>query len=520
MCAYPKVLEQPAATHGELRLPSNWEHNNRRHFVRIVPPVPGCWNALVHAPCVCNEIVCTSNRVIGKVPLPTRHGVAELKYQAKRLAEKCGHQQPWELERVVESFTGSRKRRYEEAYQSILLKPLDAGDARIQSFVKAEKMDPAAKPNPDPRPIQARSPRYNLKIAQYLRPVEHCIYNIKGKDGMREVAKGLNQADRADLIKRKMAMFKRPVVFSIDCSRWDKHVSLDVLRVEHAFYKRVVPGQPEFERLLSWQEVNRCRTAGGIRYVVNGGRMSGDINTALGNCLLMVLMVRAAMKRMGIKLYSILDDGDDCLVFVEEEDFDRLSKELQKVFLDYGQELKIENVARDYRDVVFCQSRIVFNGKIDVMIRDWRKVLSHACCGTRHWNDPNLVRPMMGLVGSCELALNLGVPILQSFSQALIRMSKGLMASFKNMDTGLMYRLKAEFGQDHPQEIKEVAPVCEEARASFERTYGVERWRQLAIEDILRRWDLDSTIAQTFPVEWDHRWEDNTSLYVQLPQIF
>lgn len=475
----------------------------------------------MHSACVCNEIVSAVNRVLGVVPLPTRAGIAELRREARKMAAPYGHLDMWTNEQVLESFTGARHRRYEEAYNSLLVSPLCSSDARIQSFVKAEKFDPMAKINPDPRMIQARSPRYNFVLCKYLRPVEHIIYNLCDRHGVRAVAKGMNQRQRAATLVHKFSMFNNPVCFSIDCSRWDKHVSPEVLGVEHAFYKMLLPQHPEFDRLLSWQARNRCRTKGGVKYEVEGGRMSGDINTALGNCLLMVIMARAAMRSMRIKHYQLLDDGDDCLVLVEEEDFVTVSEQLQQKFLEYGQELKIENVAREIYDVIFCQSKIVFDGHDYLFVRDWRKVLSHACCGTKHWNEPPLVRPMMGLVGSCELALCKGIPILQAFAEALIRNSMGKIASMLNLETGLAYRVKAEYGAD--VDIKKEATsveITDEARNSFEKSFGVPDWEQRAIEEILSRWTISSVETTTVPIEWDHRWTDDRSLLVHIPQIY
>jgi len=522
VCAYPKVLEEVAAHHGKIRLPPDWGHNSARRFIRIVPPIPGLWNNFIHDSCACNELVGVTNRVLGKVPLPTEQGIKEIRHEMKLTARKCHPMEPWTYKQVLDTFHGHKRRIYEQAYAELQVSPLDHRDAYIKAFVKAEKMNPAAKINPDPRMIQARSPRYNLTIAKYLRPIEHYIYNLKGKSGLREVAKGLNQLERAELIKNKFAQFRNPVCFSIDASRWDKHVSYDVLQIEHDFYKRVVPNHPEFQRLLAWQLDNHIVTSNGLKYRAHGGRMSGDMNTGLGNCYLAVLMVRAAMRRLGIKKYEIVDDGDDCLVIVEEEDFSKISAELPRVFLEYGQELKVENIARDYRQVLFCQSRIVSNGIGDVMVRDWRKVMSGACCGTKRWNDPNMVRPMLGLVGTCELALCAGVPILQEFAKALIFNSHGKIANFEHLaGTGLDYRLKSEFGTvDQAKFLSKARDVTDDSRLDFEEAFGTPVWEQIEIEERLKRWTITDTTCADYASEYDHSWVDATHADNQIPEIY
>lgn len=510
-----------AAFHSGPNPPPTWdgEHNSKRRLIRIVPPIPGLWTCFTHASCLCNELVSSCNRVLGVVPLPSYDGLLALKRMARKLATRCGHLDEWSLERVLESFHGRRYVRYNMAYESLMVNPITAADARINSFVKAEKFNPWDKKNPDPRMIQARGPRYNLHIARFLRPVEHFIYNLTGPSGLRMVAKGLNQIDRADHIIRKFQLFRKPVCFSIDCSRWDKHVSLQVLRIEHAFYRMLFPNSPELDRLLNWQEDNRCRTAGGIKYDVGGGRMSGDINTALGNCLLMIIMVQAAMKQLGVDC-EIFDDGDDCLVFIEEENFDHVNNGLSDMFLSYGQELKIENVARQFTEVVFCQSRICWNGEGYIMCRNWAKVLSQSTSGTKHWNDPQLVRPMMGLLGDCELALSAGVPVLQAYALALRRMSRGKRTNTLNLEQGVVYRVNLEGSFNEVVSSARARKVSPKAREVFELAFGVPEWEQIAIEEILNNWDLDSETAIELPVEWSSEWDDNRQNCVYLPEIY
>jgi len=515
VCAYPKELKEVAAHHGTLHPPDNWEHKSfkDRHLVRIIPEVRGLWTPFVHSDCVCNEIVSATNRVLAKVPLPTDDGLKRLKDMARQLVGGRTFE-PWTLERVVESFKGSRRRLYQNAYEDLKHNPIWEKDAYIKAFIKGEKTDPFAKINPDPRMIQARSPRYNLKVAQYLRPIEHFIYNLRGKSGYRDVAKGLNQEERARTLIDKFSLFDKPVCFSVDCSRWDQHVSEQMLRLEHWVYKQLVP-DVEFSRLLEWQVKNRCFTKNGCKYTAVGGRMSGDINTALGNVLLMVLQIRTAMRNLGFKdhEYEIFDDGDDLLVIVEERDFEYVQANLVKEFLKFGQELKIENIAREINDIVFCQSKIVYNGEHFIFCRDWRKILSHATSGTKYWNDPNLVRPMMGLVGACELALSSGIPIIQEYAAALVRMSRGKVADFKNLESGYLYRLKSEVGdlslvEAYATSRNRERLITERARYEFEKTFGISKSEQLLIESQLRLWDLETTESRTVPVEWDHTWTD------------
>lgn len=438
-----------------------------------------------------------------------------LRRASKAMARKFPHGRVLTYDQVVKTFRGKRLAIYTRARETLKTNPLHEGDARIQAFVKAEKTNPDAKVNPDPRMIQARGPRYNLAIARYLRYVEHLIYNLEHR-GVRSVAKGMNQTQRAEAITRKFAAFYDTVCFSIDCSRWDQHVSLEILEVEHGFYQHFYPDSAELAQLLKWQRTNRCRTKNGVKYRVRGGRMSGDINTALGNCLLMVLMVRAVMDKMGVE-YDLFDDGDDCLIFINGRDFEAVSQQLPALFRLFGQELKVENVARQLSDIVFCQSRIVFNGVTNVMVRDWRKVLSQACCGTKHWNEPNMVRPMLGLVAACESVLCKGVPILAPFAAAMHRLSGGCVAKVNACDSGLLRRYEIETGRTDP--VYESSKITTAARVSFQETFGVDVGLQHAIERRLANWHLSTTESTTVVAELDHQWDPQYSSVAYIPEL-
>lgn len=502
MCAAPKSLEERAAHHGTPQPPGTKGCESRRRLVRIVPPIYGLWHCYTHTNCICNDTIACVNRVIGKVPLPNEVGLRRLRYGVRHVFTPR-IMAPLTLVEACATFKGTKNKLYKRALESLSLEPLSQRDARIKAFVKAERFNPEDKVNPDPRMIQARDPRYNLHLARYLRSVEHLVYGALDVFGLPIIVKCKNPLQRAELLLAKWELFTDPVCFSLDCSRWDKHVALDVLRVEHKFYRACYPGDAELNQLLKWQEKNSCVTSNGLRYKVVGGRMSGDMNTALGNCLLAVGMVYGAMFALGIKQFSVLDDGDDCLVIVERSDFERANARLPAIFLDYGQELKIENVACEPQGVVFCQSKLTWNGDQYTFARNWRKVLSQACTGTKHWNDPFMVRPMFGLLGDCEMAQHRGIPILQAFAVRLRQLSGGLRSSMAHMDSSYQYRI-AQYQLDDIANIKSRI-ITDRARVEFEKTWGVSPSEQIAIEKALFRWDPSEFYRDVGP-EYDKNW--------------
>lgn len=509
VCSHPKELETCTRNRPAIP-PPHWAHECKRGITRYVPPVEELYHPYVHANCVCNELVSATNRVLGDVTPPTPRGLRSLRRAARRMSSKLHPTTTLELEEVVRCFVGKRRTRYRNALQSFDTAPFCRKDARISAFVKAEKADPTAKVNPDPRMIQARNARYNILIAAYLKPMEHQLYQLRGgHTDSRLIAKGLNQQERARLLLSKMAAYSSPAVVSIDASRWDKHCSRQLIAIEHSVYLRLNPDR-FFRQLLSLQLRNRCVTANGVRYSVEGNRMSGDMNTALGNCLLMCICLESALTNLNIRKWDILDDGDDCLIIVEQSELHKLDA-LGPEFLSYGHELKIENVATIPENVVFCQCHPVNTGRGWNMIRPWRKVLSCGTSGTQHWHNPSEVRPMCGLIGDCELALNAGIPILQEYAIALRRISMGKRPKTVQADDGIIVRACKELGTNVEHlttRLHKIHPkrVTDEARLSFELAYGVTVDRQLDIERVLRGWDISVESAVPVPSELDHHW--------------
>lgn len=517
MCAAPKDLQEVADRHGTVRPPRHVGCESRRRLVRIVPPIYGLWHCFTHNSCVCNDVISCVNRVVGKTPLPTQEGLQRLRATAKIISRKIGDLVPLTLEEALATFKGTKHKLYQRAYESLKVKPLSERDSVIKAFVKAEKFNPEDKENPDPRMIQARDPRYNLHLSRFLRPLEHKIYSLQlGKS--RAIAKGLNPKQRAELLWQKWTMFSDPVCVSLDCSRWDKHVSLEVLDIEHAVYQRAYPGNNELQQLLGWQRINKCVTQNKLRYKVVGGRMSGDMNTASGNCLLMFTMVVTSMKNLGVRKYQIIDDGDDVLVIVERSDLETLKEKLPNEFLSYGQELKLENITDKYEEVDFCQAKPTWNGTEFVFARNWRKVLSQSCCGTKHWNDSHMVPGMFGLLGDCELAQHAGIPILQAFAIRLRQLSGGARARMVHMDSSYQYRIGSWY-RDTDLSTIQPKEITAFARYMFSKNWNVPVASQIEIERQIMAWTPD-IYYRDVPQEFlEGQWQQLTDPSIPLPTV-
>jgi len=398
-------------------------HGKRKCYRVFCPDVLGdARPSLIAQSCLENEVRGVLGRVLSLVPKPTWGAVANLRKEAdvlvRRLRKLAGvrHLSPWQRGQVYEKYGGSRRKRYAQAEESFVRgESLRKRDAEISAFVKAEKFWGAFK---DPRIIQFRTVRYNLELGTFLKPVEKLLYRLSGCKsmgglacmvGLPWVVKGLDSIGRAKVLQGKIGQFRHPVIVSLDASRFDKHVSEKVLEVEHGIYLALFGNDPLLRRLLQWQIVNKGRTMHGLKYSCRGKRMSGDMNTALGNCLVSLLLVLAVFRELGISKFQIHDDGDDCLIIVESDVWERHARcftgscvhvehcrqaisesdlawlgasassgtasdfsleSLRKrgvtattgpgIFGQYGFVMKVENVATELYQVVHCQTRPTF----------------------------------------------------------------------------------------------------------------------------------------------------------------
>jgi hypothetical protein len=448
---------------------------------------------------------------MGVVVKPSQPGIVRLKETAAWVASKipfCGEQ---DILDMPNRYGGAKKARYLQAVDKYLKFGVRSFDANCTMFVKPERFDGGEKINPDPRAIQFRSAVYCVALARFLQPIEHYIYEMSGFScgvpESRNIAKGLNQTQRAELLHCKMAAFRRPVVISLDASRFDKHVDIELLKVEHSVYASVNPSF-EFRSLLAMQLVNKVTTSTGLKYVVQGRRMSGDMNTALGNCLLMLIMLFSYLKFVEIRKWDSLDDGDDCLLIVEEEVLDLIQATVFPHFREYGMSMKVECVAHSIYEVIFCQSSVVeWSEARFKFVRNYKAVISKSLSGIRHWQDPKYRIKVLRAIAMCELVLNLGVPVLQSFACALLR-NVGKPIDLDLASDGLRARVSRELrALGVPLSRLKPQLVAECARTSFAAAFHCPVEEQVAYEAFFDGWVINVDDAYFTGDEWDvERW--------------
>jgi hypothetical protein len=465
----------------------------------------GEYRTFAHHDCEHNQLTALRERVLGAVPAPTPEGLEALRMTTRKMSRKFGKHKELAIREFPLCYGGSKLARYSRAAENILrLGGVDKRKAKIKCFIKFEKgLVNVNKPNPDPRAIQFRTPEYCVAVGRYLKPIEHGLYRLKG-DGIylpltRCIGKGLCSKRRALLLHEKMKGFRNPVMVSIDAKRFDQHCSLELLEIEHAFYLRA-NNSKEFAKLLSWQLHNRGTTTRGYKYAARGKRMSGDMNTGLGNCLLMVAMISTFINvhmrpHIEGKLHwDMLDDGDDAIIIIESHHLEILRATIEHAFLQFGHEISIDNVAYSMEQVEWCQARpIRYRGNEWKFVRDPRKVMANALAGVKYLEPSLKARSkLVNTVGLAEMILNLGVPVLQSFGLALMRNSctEELLA-LDSIDS-MYFRIHTELRSLNMKQLmlRDPQPITAEARFSFFLAYGVTADQQIAMEAFLDSWEF------------------------------
>jgi hypothetical protein len=430
--------------------------------------------------CQHNQLLAAVNRVACSWNQPFGPGMLELKKVGCDLSRHLGSREPVPFEVWGAKYTGMKRARYLRALESLRNIPISRRDGVIQAFVKLEKL---ADPNKDPRMIQARSARFNIELGNYLKAFEHDLYNIKGEGLMgrwlpkgRSIVKGMNAIARGALIEKHWSSLTNPVQLALDCSRFDGHVNESMLRFEHGVYERLFNYDPYLQRLLAYQRRNVCYTKCGLRYVVNGRRMSGDMNTALGNCVLMICMMAVAMKRLGLNpsQWRMADDGDDCCLMVEADIQHKVVNGIAAIFREFGQELKVESIATSLEQVSLCGAKPVRVCGKRTMILDPKRAIGKTRVGIKSRNQ-KFIADYVSTIGVGLLALHSGVPVLQAHALALKKASK---THLRELPGAYLYRLAY---MEDPFAVVE-RPITLEARLDFAVSFGVDISAQLELE--------------------------------------
>jgi hypothetical protein len=290
--------------------------------------------------------------------------------------------------------------------------------------------------------------------------------------------KGFNVYEIAQHARAAWGAFPNPVGIGLDAKRFDQHVNRPLLEWEHSIYSRFYPGDAQLQRVLHWQLHNKgvLRTRDGvIKYEIDGTRCSGDMNTALGNCLVMCGAVKSFADTVGVPI-RLLNNGDDCMVILDALNIERFRRPLPRYFSKLGLVMKVEDPVFVFEHIVFCQTQPVYDGHVWRMVRDPHVSLSKDATLMNSTYATTGLSAQLKAIADCGLSLVSGLPVLQEYYLALRRGHEEGTGPIdpRFYDSGF-YHLSRGLQAT-------TSVVSPEARASFARAFNVLPDLQVALE--------------------------------------
>lgn len=374
---------------------------------------------------------------------------------------------------------------YERAIESLLVSPIGKRDAHIKAFPKYEKLLLVEGKRLVPRCISPRSPRFNVEIGTFIRPMEHRMYAAIGK-----IFKGrtVSKGDNADMMGRRLLWkwnkFTKPVAVGLDASRFDQHVSRVMLLWAHSVYLNACEvDRKVFAGLLRQTLRNKCTYSsadGYLKWVSEGGRMSGDMDTAMGNCLIMCALVYTYSKQRGVAT-ELYNNGDDCTVIMEQEHYARWREGLEVWFMEMGFNMKVEPPVYKFEQIEFCQTHPIFTDQGPLCVRNFPSCIDKDLVSVLPIRDQRGLDNYFASIGKGGLALTGGVPILSAFYNRLIEWSDGATGwgNHPSLKSGMIY-----MSQGMKRGHSEPGPAT---RVSFFEAFGVTPDEQVYWEEYYRQ---------------------------------
>nr|UQB76031.1 RNA-dependent RNA polymerase [Flumine luteovirus 7] len=305
---------------------------------------------------------------------------------------------------------------------------------------------------------------------------------------------GYNCETLGEIMHQKWLRFDHPVAVPREVSRFDQHTGVGALEDEFEFYKAAFPGDSHLEQILKWQLHPRgvaVAEDGAIAYdCPRGGRGSGQINTSMGNKLIVCGLMWEYFREIGLEA-SLANMGDDCVIFTEIENLELLQKTLKRWWLKRGYNAITEDPCYDLERVSFCQSNPVeVNGEW-IMVRDPMKAISKDCITLSSNVTPAQIASAYMAISTCGRIINSGVPISFALHSAIHRAARRYTKDVE-INPDFMFR-QVEFGNHERMKglTYQRRNISDETRLSYYRAFGIAPDTQQLIEEYYNSLSLD-----------------------------
>lgn len=241
--------------------------------------------------------------------------------------------------------------------------------------------------------IFPNSPMFNTIHHNFYHMFENDLLRAVGHHNLPIFAKGMNWDQMDKAIKEHLKYHS--IVLSVDFSNFDAHHNGVAYRGEMKFYGKIGLQERSVHTLCN------PLIKGVVDVPDHVQRMSGDLFTGSGNCL----VVAAMLDKWWDRDCTILCNGDDTLIFTNDESIkDEIVADLTK----YGHELKIDKITYTNQpsyEIPFCQIKFTDNKYKYDFTRTMNKMLNTS---TRPDNLRLAATTLLGKLQSIPFMTNIG----------------------------------------------------------------------------------------------------------------
>lgn len=228
---------------------------------------------------------------------------------------------------------------------------------------------------------------------------------------------------------------------------------------------------------------------GKLKFKMSGTRASGDLNTSLGNCIIMCALTYCWQKRSGVKC-RLANNGDDCVYFLRKRDENAWRRGFDEYYRSCGFRMVLEETVDELCQVEFCQCHPIRTYEGLKMVRNPKSLIEKgAMCLMPDLSISGLRKWMMA-VGIAEGSLGRGVPIIQNFATAMRR--NGVRCTQRYMrgafrQSGRVYQADFDYRTE---------PITDRARVDFYSAWGITPDQQIAMEKYYDRYVMTHSFGK------------------------
>jgi len=394
------------------------------------------------------------------------------------------------------------KTNYPKARQEQLLKiwvesggHLKQKDYHVKSFVKDESYDEFK----HVRLINSRSDLFKCQVGPIFKLIEEVVFKNAA------FIKKVPIADRPAFIRQRLERDGAKYFYG-DFSAFESHFGrLIMQKIEFVMYlymTQYIPEYKKFSRILNdvIAGKNVCKTKM-FKIFVEARRMSGEMNTSLGNGFTNLMLLLFLFEQLGEEIHPVVEGDDSATSFMHRcptaDDFKKLGFTIKCGTCDNFEELS------------FCG--MVFDPIDLVNVTDPHKVLASFGWEGRAYTKYTK-RKLMALLRCKSLSYLYqypGCPIIQSLANYGLRCTRSydVRRFVQTSRTLSVWDRELYILAMNNTNYKTFVPVPYRTRLLVERLYGINISQQIRVEKYL---DSLSTLTQlrgpiselNFPEQW------------------